>query len=133
MLFERGDRVEITNNEEGMAGSYFTANIIASLSNKDYIIQYKTLLKEDSSGPLREVVSTDHIRPVPNEIVVSKYSVLDTVDAYDNDGWWVGKIIENMGSKYLVHFENNEKVAYPSDRLRVHQEWVNGAWTYSKK
>ncbi|KAI3780471.1 hypothetical protein L2E82_10452 [Cichorium intybus] len=131
MAFQRGDRVEISSNEEGLAGSYFTANIIASISKKEYIIQYRTLLDDDGFGPLREIVSADQIRPTPPEIVTTEFSLLDMVDACDNDGWWVGKIIRKMGSNYLVYFENSrEEIVYPLRQLRIHQEWDGGVWVY---
>ncbi|KAL4576788.1 hypothetical protein LXL04_012887 [Taraxacum kok-saghyz] len=124
MTFERGDRVEISNKEEGLAGSYYLANIISSLSKKDYIIQYRTFLNDDGFGPLREIVSVDQIRPLPPEIPATEFSLLDMVDAYDNDGWWVGKIVRKMGSNYLVFFKNSrEEIDYPLTRLRIHQEW----------
>ncbi|KAF5756450.1 putative Agenet-like domain-containing protein [Helianthus annuus] len=133
MGFERGDIVEILNKEEGLKGSYYPANIISRVSNKDYIVQYRTLLEEDGSGPLREFMSTDRIRPTPREIVADAFRLSEVVDAYDRDGWWVGKVIGKTGSKYVVHFKGTgEKIAYPLDRLRVHQEWdwKNGVWYF---
>ncbi|KAI3802700.1 hypothetical protein L1987_30841 [Smallanthus sonchifolius] len=134
MAFQRGDQVEVLNKEEGFEGSYFPAYIIPRISNKEYIVQYKTLVQGDGSGPLREVFSTDKIRPKPWDIVATDFCLSEVVDAYDNDGWWVGKIIRKMGSKYLVYFKSSsEKKAYPLHWLRVHQEWKDGVWEYSKK
>lgn len=134
MAFQRGDRVEISSNEEGFEGSYYTANIIARLSKKEYIIQYRTLLKEDGFGPLREVVSADQIQPLPPQIPVTGFSLGDAVDAYEKDGWWVGKISGKIGSNYFVHFENSkEEIVFPLGFLRVHQNWINGAWVSSKR
>ncbi|XP_024961114.1 DUF724 domain-containing protein 3-like [Cynara cardunculus var. scolymus] len=133
MAFRRGDRVEISNKEEGFQGSYYQANIIAWLSDQNYIVQYRTLVKDDGSAPLREIVSADQIRPLPPEILVTGFSSLDVVDAYDKDGWWVGKICGKTGSDYLVKFENSEEIAYPSGFLRIHQDWMNGVWVYSKE
>ncbi|KAI3773363.1 hypothetical protein L1987_47890 [Smallanthus sonchifolius] len=134
MAFQRGDQVEVLNKEEGFEGSYFPAYIISRISYNEYIVQYKTLVKGDGSGPLREVFSTDKIRPKPREIVATDYCLSEVVDAYANEGWWVGKIIRKMGSKYLVYFESsNEETPYPLHRLRVHQEWRDGVWEYSKK
>ncbi|XP_076949174.1 protein AGENET DOMAIN (AGD)-CONTAINING P1-like [Bidens hawaiensis] len=131
MSFHRGDQVEVLNKEDGFKGSYFPANIISTISNKDYIVQYRTLIENDGSGPLREIVSVDKIRPKPREIVASEFSLSEAVDAYTNDGWWVGKVIKVLGSEYLVHFETSgEKIAYPVSMLRVHQEWnpKDGVW-----
>ncbi|PWA77563.1 Agenet-like domain-containing protein [Artemisia annua] len=128
-LFQRGDRVEIASNEEGFEGSYYPANIITWLVNEDYIIRYRTLVSESGFEHAREVVSADQIRPIPPNVVVEGFSVGDEVDAYDNDGWWFGKIIGKTESKYLVYFEGSEEEnAYPLSSLRVHQEWVDGGW-----
>ncbi|PWA67619.1 Agenet-like domain-containing protein [Artemisia annua] len=128
-LFQRGDRVEILSDEEGFEGSYYPATIITWLVDEDYIIRYKTLVNEGGFGHVREVVSADQIRPIPPNVVVEGFSVGDEVDAYDNDGWWFGKIIGKNESKYLVYFEaSEEENAYPLSSLRVHQEWVDGGW-----
>ncbi|XP_023745105.1 protein AGENET DOMAIN (AGD)-CONTAINING P1 [Lactuca sativa] len=134
MAYERGDRVEITNKEEGFAGSYYIANIISSLSKKEYIIQYRTLLNDDGFAPLREIVTADQIRPLPPEVMTTEFSLLDLVDAYDKDGWWVGKVIRKTGSNYLVYFEDSrEEIVYPLSMLRIHQEWDGRVWVSSKK
>ncbi|KAL7588212.1 hypothetical protein Lser_V15G40707 [Lactuca serriola] len=134
MAYERGDRVEITNKEEGFAGSYYIANIISSLSKKEYIIQYRTLLNDDGFAPLREIVTADQIRPLPPEVMATEFSLLDLVDAYDKDGWWVGKVIRKTGSNYLVYFEDSrEEIVYPLSMLRIHQEWDGRVWVSSKK
>nr|GEW34717.1 hypothetical protein [Tanacetum cinerariifolium] len=132
MPFQRGDRVEILSNEEGFEGSYYPANIITWLVKEDYIIQYKTLVDESGFKPVREVVPADQIRPLPPKVLVKGFSLGDEVDAYDNDGWWSGKISGKTGSEYLVYFEGSEEEnAYPLTLLRVHQEWVDGCWVCS--
>nr|XP_043634938.1 protein AGENET DOMAIN (AGD)-CONTAINING P1 [Erigeron canadensis] len=129
LTFQRGELVEIVSQDDGFEGSYYAANIISSLGNNDYIIQYKTLVKEDNSGLLREVMSANNIQKLPDKIDVTDFSVGDIVDAYDKDGWWVGKIVKKSGSKYYVYFKGSgERNAYPISLLRVHQEWVDGKW-----
>ncbi|KAI3722949.1 hypothetical protein L2E82_34179 [Cichorium intybus] len=133
MAFQRGDRVEISSKEKGFEGSYYTANVIARLFKEEYIIQYRTLMKEDGFGPLREVVSADQIQPLPPEVPATRFSAGDVVDAYEKDGWWVGTISGKMGSNYFVYFENtNEEIVLPLGLLRIHQNWVNGSWVSSK-
>ncbi|XP_071739156.1 protein AGENET DOMAIN (AGD)-CONTAINING P1-like [Rutidosis leptorrhynchoides] len=129
MKFARGNLVEISSKEKGLKGSYYPAVIITYLSNNEYIVQYRTLLAEDGLSPLREVIPADEIRPAPDEIPVTGFSVGDLVDAYDRDGWWVGKINRIKGSNYYVYFKRtDEKIAYSLSSLRVHQRWVNGSW-----
>ncbi|KAL3524621.1 hypothetical protein ACH5RR_012993 [Cinchona calisaya] len=132
MDYKRGDQVEVISKEDGFEGSYYEAIIVTKLQKKEYIVTYRTLLKDDHSGPLREVVTFDELRPAPPEILASWFELNDEVDAFDNDGWWVGKIIGRIGSLYNVYFESSgEEIAYRIDRLRVHQDCVNGRWISS--
>ncbi|XP_076927040.1 protein AGENET DOMAIN (AGD)-CONTAINING P1-like [Bidens hawaiensis] len=135
MAYERGDRVEVAKKGDGFKGSYYPANIISRITSNEYIIQYRTLVQDDNSGPLREILSTDVIRPQPREFNVTGFRLSKVVDAFDNDGWWVGKIIEKMESdEYLVHFEKlGKKTVFPFNMLRLHQEWKDGVWVYSDK
>ncbi|XP_059627131.1 protein AGENET DOMAIN (AGD)-CONTAINING P1-like [Cornus florida] len=129
MGFRRGDQVEVASKEEGFLGSYYAATVIAEVLEKEYIVQYKTLLKDDRSGPLREIVTAGEVRPRPPQIPATSFGLYEKVDAFDNDGWWVGNIAGKVGLEYLVNFETTwDQIAYPMSRLRVHQEWVNGKW-----
>ncbi|MCL7032908.1 hypothetical protein MKW94_025394 [Papaver nudicaule] len=138
MEFKRGDRVEVTSKEEGFVGSYYTGKIIARVGPiHQYLVEYETLFTEkDETMFLREVVDAKNVRPVPPEIKCSDYSVLDKVDAYDNDGWWVGTVISTSvleDGKYYVYFESSsDEIAYPVDKLRIHQEFHNGKWSITK-
>ncbi|KAF6169992.1 hypothetical protein GIB67_034384 [Kingdonia uniflora] len=90
--FRAGDQVEVQIEEDGFRGSYYEATVVAPMENRGYYIEYKTLLTDDQKRLLREDVDETDIRPVPPEIKVSCFAPLDIVDAFDNDGWWVGKI-----------------------------------------
>ncbi|CAK9183940.1 unnamed protein product [Ilex paraguariensis] len=114
MVFRRGDRVEVASKEEGFNGSYYAATVISELLKKEYIVQYKTLLKDDLSGPLREIVSVDEFRPAPPEIPATGLGLYDKVDAFDNDGWWVGKITGKIGNEFFVYLR------LPEMRLFTH-------------
>lgn len=136
MKFHRaGEVVEITSNEEGFLGSYYEATVVATGQlRKEYMVQYHTLLKDDMSGPLREIVPAAEVRPPPPEIPVTEFKLHDQVDAFDNDGWWVGKVIARIGNKYIVYFEcsSKDEFVYDFERLRIHQDWVNGRWVLPK-
>ncbi|PHT27490.1 hypothetical protein CQW23_32906 [Capsicum baccatum] len=87
MEFNRDDHVEVASKEDGFLGSYFEAILLCYLAtNKQYIVQYKTLVKDDHSGPLEEVVNLPELRPIPPEIRVNDFNLCDQVDAFDNDG-----------------------------------------------
>ncbi|OVA08045.1 Tudor-like [Macleaya cordata] len=87
----------------------------------------------DETRLLREIVDASNVRPFPPEIEVSEFSVLDKVDVYANDGWWVGRISAIAdSSRYFVYFESTgDELAYPISKLRVHQELENGKWVVS--
>ncbi|KAF3661466.1 hypothetical protein T459_20331 [Capsicum annuum] len=135
MEFNKGDHVEVASKEDGFLGSYFEAILISYLAiNKKYIVQYKTLVKDDLSGPLEEVVSLPELRPVPPEIEVNEFDLCDQVDAFDSDGWWVGMVTAKIGRKYAVYFENfGVECVYHAKDLRVHQDWIDGTWISSKE
>ncbi|RYQ99897.1 hypothetical protein Ahy_B07g087906 [Arachis hypogaea] len=74
--------------------------------------------------------------PDPTHIPHShhRYKTL-LLDAFDNDGWWSGEITDRLGPRhYYVYFRTtNEEIAYPSNKIRVHHEWVNGDWILSQR
>ncbi|KAH0654575.1 hypothetical protein KY289_032253 [Solanum tuberosum] len=134
MGFSRGDLVEVGSKEDGFLGSYYEAIVVCQPLKKDYIVQYKTLLKDDQSDPLTEFVTHSELRPVPPEIPVSRFNLNDQVDAFGNDGWWVGRITGKIGSKYFVYFESSgDECGYFISDLRVHQDWIDGKWVCSKE
>ncbi|GFP84316.1 hypothetical protein PHJA_000575300 [Phtheirospermum japonicum] len=125
--FRRGDLVEVASGEEGFVGSYYEATVVEEQPGGDYVVQYKTLFRNDFSGPLMEVAPAAEIRPRPPKVVAAAFRPKDVVDAFDNDGWWVGKITGRVGNKYYVYFESTgDEIAYPKNRVRVHQELVFG-------
>ncbi|KAL5554246.1 hypothetical protein UlMin_041647 [Ulmus minor] len=136
MAFQRGDEVEVCSKEEGFVGSYYTAKVISHLPNDLYVVQYDNLVDDNWRDPLSETVRKDEVRPVPPEISPppSEFAYLEEVDAFDNDGWWVGKITGKTGfDNYSVFFETTgDEIAYPLSRLRFHLEWRNGKWVSSK-
>ncbi|KAK6919180.1 Agenet-like domain [Dillenia turbinata] len=131
-LFRKGDLVEVCSKEEGFVGSYYAAVVVAEVGNNSYIVEYKTLVTDDETRPLREIVSACEVRPNPPEIKAKGYSILEKVDAYDNDGWWVGKITGRTESGYYVYFKTTgDEILYPFSRLRLHQEWFDATWVVS--
>ncbi|XP_015880840.2 protein AGENET DOMAIN (AGD)-CONTAINING P1 [Ziziphus jujuba] len=135
MAFTRGEEVEVCSKEDGFLGSYYAATIVSRLDNGMYIVKYKDLLENDESRPLVETVFKHEVRPVPPEIVsAAAFAYLDKVDAFANDGWWVGKITAKQGSDYYVYFETTgDEIAYPVSHLRFHLDWRFGKWISSKK
>ncbi|CAI0467810.1 unnamed protein product [Linum tenue] len=91
--FTQGMQVEVLTDEDGLKGAWFAATIIEPSGEDKYLIEYKTLRNDDDTEFLREVIRACNIRPCPPEIiVVDGFKVWDAVDAYYNEGWWVGVI-----------------------------------------
>ncbi|XP_057952165.1 protein AGENET DOMAIN (AGD)-CONTAINING P1 [Malania oleifera] len=134
MEISAGKYVEVCGKEDGFLGSYFVAKVMRRVGKKKLTVEYLTLLSDGEAGqPLREVVDAADVRPLPPQIPVMGFDVLDKVDAFDNDGWWVGRVTGRDFSTYSVYFDSSgDEIAYPISRLRLHQEWENGRWVPSQ-
>ncbi|KAF3660193.1 hypothetical protein T459_20333 [Capsicum annuum] len=93
--------------EDGFLGSYFKA-IPMSLGYQKKI-HCSILVKDDFSGPLEEVVTLPELRPVLPEIEVNEFNLCDRVDAFDNDGWWVGMVTAKIGRRYYDYAGESEE------------------------
>ncbi|BAT74029.1 hypothetical protein LR48_Vigan01g083000 [Vigna angularis] len=132
--FRPGDKVEVCSNEEGFFGSYYLATVVSALDNGLYVVRYDTLLEDDESKPLTLTVFPRELRPKPPRIATSSsFARYQRVDAFDNDGWWVGEITGKVDlDRYYVYFSTtHEEILYPASAIRVHQEWINGQWIRS--
>lgn len=131
-----GTPVEVSSEEEGFEDSWFPAKLVEYRGQEKCLVEYDKLKAEDAKEPLREEVKVSQIRPQPVErIMVNSFEKLDKVDAFYNDGWWVGVIVKILAkSNYLVNFEKTgEVLKFNHFQLRLHQEWVDGKWITSSK
>ncbi|KAJ4832872.1 hypothetical protein Tsubulata_043544 [Turnera subulata] len=128
--FPRGMRVEVTSDEEGFKGAWFVANIAEAVGNDRYLVQYENIRTEDDTDFEKEEFPTSHIRPCPPELnVVDRFKMLEEVDAWYNDAWWVGTVVKVLSSKYTVYFmDTGEELQFVHSDLRPHQDWINGNW-----
>lgn len=105
------------------------------VSKDKFLVELLTLVsEEDENEKLREVVDATEVRPCPPQITVAEFDVMEKVDAYDRDGWWVGRVTgkECGEDKYFVHFDSTgDEFVCPGHLLRVHQEWEDGSWVPS--
>ncbi|OMO86251.1 hypothetical protein CCACVL1_09691 [Corchorus capsularis] len=129
-IFKEGARVEVSSNEEGFEGAWFTGTIVNAVGKDRYLVQYESLRNEDDTDFLREENNTLQIRPSPPIIDVARFKKHQEVDALYNDGWWVGVISRVLSnSKYIVYFRNTkEKLTFKHSDLRLHQDWIDGKW-----
>uniref|UniRef100_A0A7N0SXC8 Agenet domain-containing protein n=1 Tax=Kalanchoe fedtschenkoi TaxID=63787 RepID=A0A7N0SXC8_KALFE len=131
MKLREGERVEVSSTEEGFIGSYYEAVIVdVNVSQSSYMVRYKDLLKEDGSGALIEPAHHSEIRPLPPTVKLVEYEAGDVVDAFANDGWWVGVLVEKRGAFGYVRFDDYNKmvVAYPMKHIRIHVDWEDDEW-----
>ncbi|XP_071723309.1 DUF724 domain-containing protein 8-like [Rutidosis leptorrhynchoides] len=152
-FLKKGAKIEVLPKDEGFHGSYFTATIIEmpqytpwssnEMHANSFVIQYDTLLTEDETRPLRELADFSGIRPLPPTTGNNRhlaFEVNDVVDAFYQDGWWVGSIekildhISEDGNKYRVRFEySTERIVFTFSELRPHYDWVDGKWVKPQK
>ncbi|KAF8017743.1 hypothetical protein BT93_H2825 [Corymbia citriodora subsp. variegata] len=133
--FSKGMKVEVKNNEDGYWGSWYTAVIIGTIGDK-FLIEYQTLQTEDETEFLKELAESSCIRPFPPDIeCVHTFVQHEMVDAWYNDGWWVGHISQILGGlKYKVYFlTSSEELEFEHHNLRPHQEWIGGRWVIPSK
>ncbi|CAN6331309.1 unnamed protein product [Urochloa humidicola] len=128
--FTQGVKVEVRSDDEGFRGAWFEATVLKSAGGK-FVVEYATLRADDETKPLTEAVEARHIRPSPPHFpVVDGFKLLDEVDAFCNDGWWVGvvsKVISNQ--KYTVYFRPwKEEMEFEQGQLRFHSDWMGGRW-----
>ncbi|XP_068663868.1 protein AGENET DOMAIN (AGD)-CONTAINING P1 [Aristolochia californica] len=126
----KGKVVEVCSDEEGFQGAWFTATVIGPAKKNNFLVEYHTLRTDDETRLLREKIHSHHIRPPPPAIKVEKFCILEEVDAFYNDGWWVGVISKVLkGLKYIVYFRQTmEELEFRHSDLRLHQDWINGRW-----
>lgn len=133
-IFRKGMEVEVSTNDAGFKGAWYAARVVRSTPKKESIaVEYRTLLSNDESMPLREIVRISNVRPLPPPgDPHCLFQLNDQVDALYNDGWWTGtitKVLDQDSSSFLVFFPTtNEEMEFPQSDLRLHQDWIGGRW-----
>lgn len=128
--FTKGTKVEISSDEEGFRGAWYTGTIIEPVGEK-FLIEYDHLRSDDETELLKETIDPLYIRPIPPATPVNeKFKKLEEVDALYNDGWWIGVISKVLsGSGYMVYFRTtDEEMAFKHQDLRSHYDWIDGTW-----
>lgn len=123
--------VEVSSDEEGFKGAWFTATIMRPVGTR-FCVEYHDLRTDDETALLQETVDPIHIRPIPPETRCGPdpLRLLEEVDAYHNDGWWAGVVSKVVGkNRYVVYFRQwKEEMEFGHDVLRPHFDWVGGRW-----
>lgn len=127
--------MEISSNDPGFRGSWFTASILKRVSSRNpikFLVQYTHLFEDDAgTKPLKETINAVDIRPLAPREKARKFKFGEEVDAFQNDGWWEGVITKDLeNGKFHVYFKRSkEQLEFGEDQLRLHREWINGSWT----
>ena len=133
MRLKKGDTREVSSDEEGFRGAWFSATILRKVGNvkgKTFLVEYRDLLTDDAKSKLKEKIKAHMIRPEPPPLNRNCFFLNEEVDAYDQDGWWVGVIYGILPqNKYIVYLsQTSEKLEYDMTQLRLHQDWTHNKW-----
>ncbi|KAM7260338.1 hypothetical protein ACFE04_016079 [Oxalis oulophora] len=130
--FHEGMKVEVKSDEPGYEDSWYSALIAESIGKGKYLVEYLTLKTDDGSKLLVEEAKASDIRPYPPNIRRPySYTLLEMVDVWYNDGWWVGQIGRVLSrQRYSVYFKKTcEELEFDHSHLRPHIEWFDGKWS----
>lgn len=130
-FFKPGTAVEVSSEDDGFRGSWYSGTIIRRLACDRFLVEYHNLMAdEETSQNLREVLGLRHLRPLPPMEIDRELKFGDEVDAYHNEGWWEGHITEELeNGTFAVYFRaSKEQLVFPKEQLRLHREWFNQTW-----
>ncbi|ERN05810.1 hypothetical protein AMTR_s00006p00258650 [Amborella trichopoda] len=138
MALRKGSRVEVSSDEDGFKGAWFTATVTKMVGKTRIMVEYDNLVSDDENGPLVETLEIVNVRPLPPvPDTPHAFSLYEEVDAFYNDGWWVGvisKVVAEDGSKYAVYFRNTrEEMIFEFNQMRVHQDFIDGHWVMASQ
>ncbi|KAM0906329.1 hypothetical protein ACQ4PT_016836 [Festuca glaucescens] len=125
-----GAEAELRSNDPGFVGSFYEVTITGHLvSSGSYTVAYTTLV-DDDGGPLEETAAAADVRPRPPPSVLGGFAVHDTVEAFHDEGWWVGVVSAVPGPRvYEVTFPTSrETIEFEETALRPHRVFQAGQW-----
>ncbi|RID49940.1 hypothetical protein BRARA_H00702 [Brassica rapa] len=127
--------VEVSYEEDGVKGAWYRAILEDSPTKsqrKLLRVRYRTLLKEDLSSHLTEIVDHSLIRPVPpKDDGAEEFEEGSVVDAYYKGGWWSGLVVKRKeeDGTYLVYFDSPPDInQFERKQLRAHLDWSGSKW-----
>lgn len=141
-----GDEIEILSQDSGLRGCWFKATITRRVS-KRLKVRYEKLQNEDGEGNLEEWVSAwrlagpdksgmrvagrTTVRPFASfNVSPGECNIGQAVDAWWNDGWWEGIIInKEPPGDFQVYFPGEGDLSsFKIEDLRTSRDWVNDSW-----
>ncbi|KAL3578703.1 hypothetical protein D5086_020207, partial [Populus alba] len=92
---------------EGFQGSRYSATIVEVMENVKFVVQYHNLV----TGSLREEAGASDIRPSrPHIQRAYTFKLSEIVDAWYDDGWWMGCIVEVHNKLKDTALQNNRGI-----------------------
>ncbi|PPD97667.1 hypothetical protein GOBAR_DD05270 [Gossypium barbadense] len=130
-----GALVEIQPPEFGYEGPWHIATIVqraTPIHSNRFVVRFTHLFQDEKTGnrPLR-MFNLGDIRPHPPPQRPRKFKNGDHADAYHNNGWWDGVIVQELkNGNYLFRFNSDNQwpkfVEFGVNKLRLHRTWFNG-------
>ncbi|XP_048560221.1 uncharacterized protein LOC125540675 [Triticum urartu] len=145
ILLPVGAEVEVRSDDPGFAGSFYEATVaghkLSAGRRGRYTVEYTTLLADDGDDePLRETAAAANVRPRPPPVEEREFAVHEMVEAFHNDGWWVGVVYavvppplmagdRRQPRAYRVTFPTSrETLEFQEADLRPHRVFEDGRW-----
>ncbi|TXG69257.1 hypothetical protein EZV62_004192 [Acer yangbiense] len=148
-LFAKDTLVEVSSDERWLSGGWFVAKVLDPLppspttpGKMEFLVEYQSLFWWSRSKLVKRV-DIKFVRPLPppppnDEQEQQGFEVNDVVDAYRNNGWWVGVVSKVLGEEeqrvYSVLLGNPSRtINFRSSELRFHLDWVGDKWIQPQK
>ncbi|XP_060967560.1 DUF724 domain-containing protein 7 isoform X2 [Cannabis sativa] len=154
--FKPGSTVEVCTEEDGFLNAWFPATVLRqptspfsnshikkktkryskTTQNSKLVVKYLYMLEDDNDNLLVEKVDSFLVRPnpPPDTDPDKPFDLYEAVDAFHDEIWWTGVVVNVRGDDYTVRF------IYPPDillckrsQLRPHWDWVDQKWVRGKK
>ncbi|KAK0596869.1 hypothetical protein LWI29_019783 [Acer saccharum] len=150
-LFAKDTLVEVSGDERWLSGGWFVAKVLdppppspTTPAKMKILVEFQDLRHHGKL--LRMCADIKLVRPLPppppnDEQEQQRFEVNDVVDAYRNNGWWVGVVskvwVEEEQRIYSVLLENPIRAinftVLRSSELRFHLDWVGDKWIQPQK
>ncbi|WOL07040.1 hypothetical protein Cni_G15776 [Canna indica] len=152
-IIQKGSRVEVAVDEEGLRGAWFSAWVLDVKDDKAQVC-YKDLASDKGPDKLNEWIPLNYGSDEPprirvaHPVIVAKYertrkrrrealgnytwAIGDRVDAWIHDGWWEGIVTgksQDDESKFTIHFPaGGGSSTVAACDLRYSLIWKKGQW-----